>query len=97
MAGLGSGSAWAGRRAERFQRPLLAYGLIEFGIAVFGAVSAPFLRYMSEILDPLYGLIDGQFALFLIMQFLVSFFSLAIPTFLMGASLPILITALAQQ
>ena len=97
MAGLGSGSVWAGRRAERFQRPLLVYGLIEFGIAVFGAVSAPFLRYMSEILDPLYGLIDGQFALFLIMQFLVSFFSLAVPTFLMGASLPILITALAQQ
>ena len=24
MAGLGSGSAWAGRRAEKFHRPLLA-------------------------------------------------------------------------
>ena len=97
MAGLGSGSAWAGRRAERFRRPLLTYGLIELGIAAFGALSAPFLRYTSQILDPLYGLIDGQFALFLFLQFLVSFFSLAIPTFLMGASLPILITALAQQ
>lgn len=97
MAGLGSGSAWAGRRAEKFRRPLLAYGVIELGIAAFGAFSAPFLRYTSEILDPLYGLIDGQFTLFLIMQFVVSFFSLAIPTFLMGASLPILITALAQN
>ncbi|MBT5964600.1 MAG: fused MFS/spermidine synthase, partial [Gemmatimonadetes bacterium] len=97
MAGLGSGSAWAGRRAERFRRPLLAYGLIELGIAAFGALSAPILRYTSQLLDPLYGLIDGQFALFLVMQFFVSFFSLAIPTFLMGASLPILITALAPQ
>ena len=71
--------------------------MIELGIAAFGAFSAPFLRYTSEILDPLYGLIDGQFTLFLVMQFVVSFFSLAIPTFLMGASLPILITALAQN
>ena len=97
MAGLGSGSAWAGRRAERFRRPLLAYGLIEMDIAAFGAISAPFLRYTSQMLDPLYGLIDGQFAVFLGMQFFVSFLSLVIPTFLMGASLPILITAFAQQ
>ena len=97
MAGLGSGSAWSGRRAERFRRPLLTYGVIELGIAVFGALSAPFLRYTSQVLDPLYGLIDGHFALFLTLQFIISFFSLIIPTFLMGASLPILITALAQQ
>ena len=97
MAGLGSGSAWAGRRAERFRRPLLAYGVIELGIAAYGALSASILRFTSQLLDPVYGLIDGQFALFLVLQFLVSFISMAIPTFLMGASLPILITALAQQ
>ena len=97
MAGLGSGSAWAGRRAERFRRPLLAYGVIELGIAAFGALSAPILGFTSQLLDPLYGLIDGYFALFLVLQFFVSFLSMAVPTFLMGASLPILITALAQQ
>ena len=53
MAGLGIGSAWAGRRVEQFRRPLLAYGMIELGIAAFGAFSAPFLLYTSEILDPL--------------------------------------------
>ena len=39
MAGLGAGSAWAGRVAERIRRPLLAYGFLESAIALFGLIS----------------------------------------------------------
>ena len=69
MAGLGAGGAWAGRRADRIRRPLRAYALLELGIAFFGVVSVPLLRNMAGILDPLYHLTDGYFALFVLLQF----------------------------
>jgi spermidine synthase len=97
MAGLGAGGAWAGRRADRIRRPLRAYALLELGIALFGVVSVPLLRNMAGVLDPLYHLTDGYFSLFVLLQFLLSFAMLAVPTFLMGASLPLLIVAVTEE
>ena len=97
MAGLGAGGAWAGRRADRIQRPLRAYALLELGIALFGMISVPLLKNIARILDPLYKLTDGYFALFVLLQFLLSFAMLAVPTFLMGASLPLLIVAVSKE
>ena len=97
MAGLGAGGAWAGRRADRIRRPLRAYALLELGIALFGVVSVPLLRNMAGVLDPLYHLTDGYFALFVLLQFLLSFAMMAVPTFLMGASLPLLIVAVSEE
>ena len=97
MAGLGAGGAWAGRRADRIRRPLRAYAFLELGIAVYGVVSVPLMRNMAGILEPLYGLTDGYFALYLLLQFLLSFAMMAVPTFLMGASLPLLIVAVSEE
>lgn len=97
MAGLGAGGAWAGRRADRMQKPLRAYALLELGIALFGAVSVPLLKHIPQVLDPFYKLTDGYFALFVLLQFLLSFAMLALPTFLMGASLPLLIVAVSKE
>lgn len=97
MAGLGAGGAWAGRRADRIRRPLRAYALLELGIAFFGVFSVPILRNMAGILDPLYHLTDGYFALFVLLQFLLSCAMMAVPTFLMGASLPLLIVAVTEE
>ena len=97
MAGLGAGGAWAGRRADRIQRPLRAYALLELGIALFGVASVPLLKNIPRVLDPLYKLTDGYFALFVLLQFLLSFAMLAVPTFLMGASLPLLIVAVSKE
>ena len=97
MAGLGAGGAWAGRRADRIRRPLRAYALLEIGIALFGVFSVPLLRNMAGVLDPLYHLTDGYFALYLLLQFLLSFAMMAVPTFLMGASLPLLIVAVSEE
>ncbi len=41
MAGLGIGSALAGRFAERLTRPVRSYAFMQFGIAVCGVVSIP--------------------------------------------------------
>lgn len=97
MAGLGAGGAWAGRRADRIARPLKAYGLLELGIALYGALSVPLLENMAGLLNPLYGLVDSAFWAYMLAQFLLSVLMLAVPTFLMGASLPLLIVAVSQQ
>ncbi len=97
MAGLGLGSAWAGRRADQLPRPLRTYAALELGIALFGAVSLPLLEALAGLLSPLYGLNDNHFALFVTAQFLLSFIMLVVPTFLMGASLPVLVAAVAQE
>ena len=97
MAGLGAGGAWAGRRADRIQKPLKAYAFLELGIALFGIVSVPLLKNIPRVLDPFYKLTDGYFALFLLLQLLLSFAMLAVPTFLMGASLPLLIVAVSKE
>ena len=44
MAGLGIGSALAGRFAEPLTRPVRCYAFIQFGIAACGAVSIPVFR-----------------------------------------------------
>jgi len=97
MAGLGLGSAWAGRRADQLIRPLRTYALLELGIALFGAVSLPILETVAGLLSPLYALNDDHFGIFVAAQFLLSFLMLVLPTFLMGASLPVLVAAVAQE
>src|SRR5919202_6421110 len=56
MGGLALGSAWAGRLAERIERPLRAYGLIEIGVAVY-ALAVPLL---FRSVDYLYAFIWEQ-------------------------------------
>ena len=95
MAGLGAGSFWGGKRAEKFIRPIRFYAWLEVGVAVFGILSIPLLSSLDGVLGPLYRLFEGQFLLFLIFRFILAFGVLFIPTFLMGASLPILVVGLA--
>ena len=88
MAGLGAGSHVGGRRSMRLtpRRALLTFSLVELGIAVFGAVSA-WLFY-----DVLYTRAPGLYASPLLAG-VMHFVALAIPTFLMGTSLPFLVRA----
>ncbi len=97
MAGLGAGSAVMGRFCESIRRPLRAYGLLELGIAAFGIFSVPLLQSMGGILNLLYSLLEGHFGWFVFIRFLLSFAVLFVPTFLMGASLPVLVVGLAGE
>jgi len=91
MAGLAVGGAAAGRRAGSVARPLRAYGLLEVGIAIF-ALALPALlagvdaayvaaaRSAGEVTAPI-----------VLMRIALAFSVLALPTFLMGATLPLLV------
>ncbi|HET6646151.1 MAG TPA: fused MFS/spermidine synthase [Pyrinomonadaceae bacterium] len=97
MGGLALGSALAGRFASRIKRPVLAYGVIEIGIALY-ALAVPFL--FSRV-DNIYALIwqqlhPGPF-FFSVWRFSLSCLVMLIPTTLMGATLPVLSSALVHS
>lgn len=91
MAGLAIGSFFGGRLAERLTRPLLAYGVAEIGVGLV-ALATP---GAFEALQRFYPLISRPLgeseALLFIVRVVLSFGLLAIPTTLMGATLPIIV------
>lgn len=97
MGGLALGSALAGRIANRIRRPVMAYGLLEIGIAVYALV----VPLLFTVVDNLYAIIWQQFHpsffVFSLWRFLLSCVMLLIPTTLMGATLPILSAALTRS
>jgi len=92
MAGLGVGSLLGGRFADRVarHRAVLAFSVCEVGIGLFALIST-WLYYDVAYLQ-LGFLVRYPFALPL-----VHFVLLLIPTFLMGASLPLLARGLVED
>jgi spermidine synthase len=94
MAGLAAGAAAAARFAGRVRRPLLAYGLLEAGIAAF-ALAVPLLLagaglaytwLLGDRPEPVDAATIGQPIFYVSVGFLV----LVVPTACMGATLPLL-------
>src|SRR5687767_4844237 len=88
MGGLGIGGHFLGRRIDRSANPLAFYGVLEVGVAL-SAAATPLLLW---IVRAGYLAIGGSFALggFMatIVRLLLATIVLAIPTFLMGGTLP---------
>lgn len=81
MAGLGIGAYFGGRIADQFQQRLIKiFCLVEFGIGSFGLCSGFLIDWMQHQLVS-----SG-----LLMLTFFTFLLLIVPTFLMGATLPIL-------
>lgn len=95
MGGLALGAALIERLLPRVSRPVLAYAVLELGIAVGGVLVVPLLLHASDL--ALHALFGGQPAPpssehgSLSLYFLASaFVVLALPATLMGATLPLL-------
>ena len=94
MGGLAAGAAVAGRLLARVRRPVLVYGILEGGIAVFalavplllGAASAGYVAVLGGQPEPPDAATLGQPLFYLAVAFVV----LALPTGFMGATLPLL-------
>jgi len=88
MGGLGLGGILLGRRVEGSRNPLAFYGLLELGVAVSAALT-PALFF---IVRKAYLAIGGSFgmpsALAAIVRLLLATLVLAVPTLLMGGTLP---------
>jgi spermidine synthase len=94
MLGLGLGGLLGGRIAARLRNGVRAYGWIEVGVGLY-AVAVPFILDLFPLLDRT--LLAGQgFWVAALGRFVVVLLVLLLPTVLMGATLPILVAALAR-
>ena len=90
MAGLALGSWQLGKLADRFERPLRLYGILEILIGV-SAFLVPFaFRSMDTVYWSAAPALEAVPGADLAVRFLSSFAIMLVPTFLMGGTLPVL-------
>jgi spermidine synthase len=96
IAGLGAGGWWLGKRADRHDRPLALYALLETIVAV-SAAATPLLIGLAA---RLYVVLGGQATLgatgATVVRLVLSALVLAVPTFAMGGTLPAAARAIAS-
>ncbi|MFH2005637.1 MAG: fused MFS/spermidine synthase [bacterium] len=94
MGGLALGAYVGGRIAERFERPVLVYGVLELIIALYALAVTPALYHM----DFIYGLVgvDAGTGTLTLMRLATATVLLIIPTVCMGATLPVLTVPLVR-
>ncbi len=93
--GLGLGSAAGGRWGSKVERPARLYALLEIAIGAWALLSLVLIPRVHD----LYAAIGGgsSFGLLTIVRFVIALFILLPPTLLMGATLPVLIAAVARR
>jgi spermidine synthase len=90
MAGLALGSFAFGRIVDRKRNYLKLYGWLELGIGVYGFLVPHIFKAAFAIYGKLFWLHQISPFLFNCALFILAFTLLAVPTFLMGATLPVL-------
>jgi spermidine synthase len=97
MSGLALGAWLAGRLADRLERPLWAFGLVEIGVGLTGIVTP---RILLE-LGPAYGWLAASLGesspLLILARFGFATAVLLVPTTLMGMTLPLLSRAAIER
>jgi spermidine synthase len=97
MAGLALGAAISSRLSDRLARPLVAFGILEFGIAACGLAVPALLFNLGPIYVAVHEWLGGSSALFASARFLLAFAVLLVPTTLMGVTLPLLSRAVVDE
>jgi spermidine synthase len=95
MTGLALGSWLFGRRADRTERPLRLYGLVEIGIGLSALLVPLFVAGGRALFLRVAPSLEGT-ALLLPARYLLAFLTLLLPTTLMGGTLPILARAIVR-
>ncbi len=93
MAGLALGNAAAAARGRRITRPLRVYAALELLVAFSGVVVTYLLPHTGALLASTTGSSPALNTL----RFLVAFGILLVPATAMGATLPVLVSALCAQ
>lgn len=97
MGGLALGSALAARFAQRIARPVRTYALIEIAVGLY-ALAVPLLfRGIDYVYAEAWQHFHPGFYGYAFSRFALAAAVLAIPTALMGATLPVLVAALQRS
>lgn len=91
MGGLALGSFFGGRLVERIKRPLLVYAVIEIVVALVALATPYELTWLQSIYPVLARAVGENEAVLTVVRVFLAFVVLAIPTTLMGATLPIIV------
>lgn len=89
MAGLALGSYLISKLVDKIRNLPAAYALLELGIGIYAVLLITIFSYLPSLYVPLYNAFHTQFHFFSLIQFILIFFLLLIPTSLMGATFPI--------
>lgn len=90
MGGLALGGYAGGQWGRRLSRPFFAYGVVEIAIGVYGLAVPAFFSGLGPVHQAVGESLGLGFFGFSLVRFLFSLSVLAIPTALMGATLPLL-------
>jgi spermidine synthase len=91
MGGLALGGFLASRVADRVERPLRAYGLLEIGIGLSALLTPPAFAVLQQVYRGLYPALPHDLTSLSLVRFLLACVILLVPTTLMGATLPIVV------
>jgi spermidine synthase len=90
MTGMASGSWYIGEIADKSRNCLRLYARLEIGIAVTALLSHVLLSQMAPAYPAIYQWAGSSAGVFAVVRFVMAFSLVALPTFLMGATLPVL-------
>jgi len=96
MGGLALGGLLLGRWAPRIRNLIGAYGLLEFAIGVYCALIPLLLALTSSLYLAVHRTLSLSYNASSVVQFLLIFLLLLVPTTLMGGTLPILSQAVVK-
>ncbi len=94
MGGLALGSYLFGKLIDKRGHPLLVYGLLEAGIAVWALLVPTLLELLNSAYSILYSDLDPSFYTLSLLRFALTFLVILVPTTLMGGTLPVLMRLL---
>src|SRR6266403_1759143 len=97
MGGLALGSALFARWRPWRRNGVALYAWLEFGIAASALLSLPGIAFTRQIYLSVYPHISGSPVILLALRFLGAAAVLAVPTILMGGTLPILLSAISRE
>ena len=90
MGGLAIGSYFAGRKADRIQKPLYWYGILELVIGVWAVITPVLLGAAIPIYKMCFEALHLNVIAFGLVRYVIAAVILLLPTACMGATLPIL-------
>ena len=97
MGGLALGGFLLGRRADRLQRPLRLYGLLEVGIGVSALAAGAFVSVFPSVYTPLARLAPDSPVWLTLLRVALAVVGTIVPTTLMGGTLPVLSRIVAMR
>lgn len=95
MGGLALGSYFAGRWSDRLARPLLAFALVEVGIALSALLTPAALELTDRLIVTLTASLSGW--LLTVARVCLTAFVLLIPATLMGMTYPLVLRAMSRS